>query len=189
MKPALQADYIFPDHTALEVVGVSERLERGRPGGHLRDLNPWWLPFYNTTATADVLLAAVQAIGGDLVTALPYKDEVEYIQSSLVNLVTQDGYFNAPEINTFMAQFQQYGGWWDAQPRLDIPNWHPCAKPAIINDHGKFRRQRRFLLVSIHVTDPGGWQWGEQTLAARNARSDHHRDVEYLGGDQPGNRG
>ncbi len=80
------------------------------------------VPFYKTKATADVLLAAVQAIGGDLAAALPYKDEVEYMQSSLVNLVSQEGFFNAPDINDFMAQFQQYGGWWDAQPRLDIPN-------------------------------------------------------------------
>jgi len=44
---------------------------------------------------------------------LPFKDEVEFIQSKLVNLIGQaDGSFAAPEINTFTAYFQQHGGWW-----------------------------------------------------------------------------
>ena len=43
-------------------------------------LQPVVAPFYDTRATADVLLAAIQAIGGDLATAVPYKDEVEYLQ-------------------------------------------------------------------------------------------------------------
>jgi hypothetical protein len=69
-----------------------------------------------------VLLAAVQAIGGDLASALPYKDEVEYLQNALNGLVTQSGFFNAPEIKTLMALFQQYGGWWTADPGLQNPS-------------------------------------------------------------------
>jgi hypothetical protein len=77
---------------------------------------PTVVPYYNTRSTADVLLAAVQGIGGDLAAALPYKDEVEYIQNALSTLVLEDGYFNAPEIKTFMGLFQQFGGWWSALP-------------------------------------------------------------------------
>jgi hypothetical protein len=83
---------------------------------------PVVVPFYNTKATADVLLAAVQAIGGNLANALPYKDVVEYVQNSLVDLVTQEGFYNAPDINTFMPMFQQYGGWWGASPALKTPD-------------------------------------------------------------------
>jgi hypothetical protein len=64
----------------------------------------------------------VQAIGGNLASALPYKDEVEYIQTALSGLVSQEGFFNAPEIKTFMALFQQYGGWWTAQQGLQNPD-------------------------------------------------------------------
>jgi formylmethanofuran dehydrogenase subunit D len=83
---------------------------------------PVVVPYYNTHATADVLLSAVQGIGGTLGSALPYKDEVEYIQNNLSSLVTEDGYINAPEIKTFMGYFQQYGGWWSAQPGLANPD-------------------------------------------------------------------
>ena len=58
-------------------------------------------------------MAAAQAAGGTLATALTFKDELEYIQSKLGGLVANgNGFFSAPEINTFTASFQQYGGWW-----------------------------------------------------------------------------
>jgi hypothetical protein len=60
-----------------------------------------------------VLIAAAKAGGNQLAQALPFNDEVEYIQSKLTNLIPQtDGSFTAPEINSFSAYFQQHGGWW-----------------------------------------------------------------------------
>jgi len=54
---------------------------------------------------------------------LPFKDEVEFIQSKLVNLIGQaDGSFAAPEINTFTAYFQQHGGWWKNTAELSAPS-------------------------------------------------------------------
>jgi hypothetical protein len=103
-------------------------------------------PFFRTRATSDVLLAAVQAIGGNLADSLPYKDEVEYLQSALVNLVTQDGFFNAPEIKTFMAEFQQFGGWWDAQPRLEIPDGANALNLPLSATPGKFDGAGDFYL-------------------------------------------
>jgi hypothetical protein len=77
---------------------------------------------YDAHATADVLIAAAQAAGGSAAQALPYTDEVAYIQSKLASLVGQaDGNFTAPEINSFNAQFQQYGGWWTMAPEPDAP--------------------------------------------------------------------
>ena len=103
------------------------------------------MPFYNTKATADVLLAAAQQAGGALASALKFKDEVDYIESKLIGLVTvANGYFSAPEINTFMAYFQQYGGWWKttddrvAPANADVLNLKFDAAPAKFAGDGDF---------------------------------------------------
>jgi len=83
-------------------------------------------------------LAAVQAIGGNLASLVPYQDEVQYLESALVNLVTEQGFFNAPEIKTFMVHFQQYGGWWDADPRVDVPQGTTALSMPISTNPGKF---------------------------------------------------
>lgn len=81
------------------------------------------VPFFNTMATADVLLAAAQQAGGALATALAYKDEVEFVQTKLSGLLTEDdGFFSAPEIDTFAAYFQQYGGWWKTGDQRGAPS-------------------------------------------------------------------
>ena len=53
--------------------------------------------------------------------AVPYKDEVEFLQNSVQELLQQPGYFNAPEIQSFWTQWQQFGGWWNASAGLDAP--------------------------------------------------------------------
>ena len=119
-ETALQSDYIFPDHTGLESWGYQKVLTGGdRPA--LSGFQPAVVPFYNTKSTVDVLLAAVQAVGGNLATDVPYKDEVEFLQHAVLPLVTAQGYFNAPDIVSFWAQWQQYGGWWNAVPGLAAP--------------------------------------------------------------------
>ena len=119
-ETSLQADYILPDHSGLESWGY-QKATGGADRVVISGAQPVVAPFYNTRATADVLLAAVQGIGGDLASALPYHDVVGYIQNAMVDLVTQEGYYNSPEINSFMAKFQQYGGWWSALPGLRNP--------------------------------------------------------------------
>jgi anaerobic selenocysteine-containing dehydrogenase len=117
-ETAMEADYVFPDHTPLEAWGY-QRVWNGTDRATLSGAQPVVVPFYDTRATADVLLAAVQAAGGAAATALPYKDEVEFMQNALLKLVQADGIYSAPEIKTFMAYFQQHGGWWQAQAGLD----------------------------------------------------------------------
>jgi len=69
---------------------------------------------------------------------------VAYLQQSLIPLVKEDGFFNAPEIKTFMAQFQQYGGWWNAQAGLESPaadaalNQPLTAAPPEFEGEGEF---------------------------------------------------
>lgn len=110
-ETAVQADYVFPDHHGLEAWGYQRG--SGSSQSVLSGLQPVVSPFYDTRATADVLIAAAALTGGAAAQALPFKDEVEFIQSRLTNLITEtDGSFAAPEINSFSAYFQQHGGWW-----------------------------------------------------------------------------
>ena len=108
-ETAVAADYILPDHHGLESWGY-QRVATGTPQSVLSGAQPVVSPLYNTRATADVFLAAAQQAG---VGALPFQDEVAYIQSKISNLLSQtDGSFVAGELNTFSASFQQNGGWW-----------------------------------------------------------------------------
>jgi len=120
-ETALQADYVFPDHTGLESWGY-QRTVTGADRASISGAQPVVVPFTNTKATADVLLAAVQAAGGNLAQTVPYKDVVEFIQHAIQDLLNQDGFYNAPDMTTFWAQWQQYGGWWAANPGLIPPN-------------------------------------------------------------------
>lgn len=111
-ETALKADYVFPDHHGLESWGY-QKAATGAASSVLSGAQPVVSPFYNTKATADVLLAAAQKVGGALASALSFKDEVEFMDSKLADLIAKgNAFFSAPEINAFAASFQQYGGWW-----------------------------------------------------------------------------
>jgi anaerobic selenocysteine-containing dehydrogenase len=119
-ETSLQADYVLPDHTGLESWGYQKIITGGdRPV--ISGAQPVVMPFYNTKATADVLLAAIQAAGGRVSQAVPYKDEVEFLQNSVQDLLQLDGFFNATEMATFWSKWQQYGGWWNTSPGLAVP--------------------------------------------------------------------
>jgi anaerobic selenocysteine-containing dehydrogenase len=121
-ETALSADYVFPDNHALESWGY-QKVATGANSSVLSGAQPVVVPLNNTKATADVLLAAAQKAGGGMASALPFKDEVEYIQSKLGGLLTSaDGFFSAAEINTFTAYFQQYGGWWKTSDNRTVPS-------------------------------------------------------------------
>jgi anaerobic selenocysteine-containing dehydrogenase len=120
-ETALQADYVFPDHHGLESWGY-QRIVAGVSQSTLSGAQPVVVPFYNTRATADVLLAAAAGAGGSLASALPFDDEVAFIQSKIQPLIEQKAAnFNADEINAFTAYFQQFGGWWSVEPDLVAP--------------------------------------------------------------------
>jgi anaerobic selenocysteine-containing dehydrogenase len=121
-ETALLADYVFPDNHVLESWGY-QKVATGANSSVLSGAQPVVVPMNNSKATADVLLAAVQKAGGGLASALPFKDEVEYIQSKLKDLIpASDGFFSAPEINAFTAYFQQYGGWWKTTDNREAPS-------------------------------------------------------------------
>jgi hypothetical protein len=92
------------------------------------------------------LLAAANAAGGSAAAALPFKDEVEFIQSKLQPLIEQkSANFNADEINAFTAYFQQFGGWWASEPNLSAPGAN-ALDTAIKVDAPTFDGEGEFIL-------------------------------------------
>jgi len=121
-ETALQADYIFPDHTGLESWGY-QRAATGAAPLMISGAQPVVAPFYNTRATADVLLAASAG-------KLPYADEVAFLQAKVTGLVgAEDGFFGAADLPSFWAQFQQFGGWWTNGQKLGAPQSAGLTKP------------------------------------------------------------
>jgi anaerobic selenocysteine-containing dehydrogenase len=120
-ETAVASDYIFPDRHGLESWGY-QRVATGAMQSVLSGAQPvvsgvferdTSTLLYDARGTADVLIAAAKLAGDQFAQALPFNDEVEYVQSKLAILIGQpDGPFVAPEINSFTAYFQQYGGWW-----------------------------------------------------------------------------
>ena len=98
-ETALESDYVFPDHHSLESWGY-QRVATGSNQSALSGSQPVVSPYYNTRATADVLIAAAQLAGGKFAAALPFKDEVEFLQSKIAPLMSEaDGFFSAPDVN------------------------------------------------------------------------------------------
>jgi anaerobic selenocysteine-containing dehydrogenase len=136
-ETAMLADYIFPDHHGLESWGY-QRVVTGSGQSTLSGAQPVVVPFYNTRSTADVLLAASE---------LPFSDEVEFIQSRLEPLIeNKEANFNAPEINTFAAYFQQYGGWWTNADALVMPEPNTLNE-AMSVDMPEYEGEGEFILM------------------------------------------
>lgn len=141
-ETALASDYILPDHHSLESFGY-QRVATGAAESALSGAQPVVSPFHDTRATADVLLAAAAQAGF----ALPYADEYEFIKSKLQQFVPlAGGSFAAPEINTFMAFFQQHGGWWKVGSALVSP---AAANGAVNTAEPKFEEGEFFLVPFV----------------------------------------
>jgi len=146
-ETAVASDYVFPDHHGLESWGY-QRVATGVSQSVLSGMQPVVSPFQDTRATADVLIAAAQLAGGEGAQALPYKDEVEFIQSRLANLVAQtDGSFTAPEINTFAAYFQQHGGWWQKSAEEAAPIAASALRGELTAAPAEFAGEGEFFFV------------------------------------------
>lgn len=138
-ETALASDYIFPDHHGLESWGY-QRVATGTEQSVLSGAQPVVSPHYDTRATADVLLAASQV--------LPFKDEMEFLQGKFTSLVGQaDGFFAAPEINTFTAYFQQHGGWWKKTPELAAPSASDALGNNRVVEQAQFAGEGEFFFL------------------------------------------
>jgi anaerobic selenocysteine-containing dehydrogenase len=119
-ETASLADYILPDHMPMESWGY-QKVITGSDRLTVSGLQPVVEPVRDTRATADVLLTAVQAIGGDLAAALPFQNEVDFLQKCTASLIGQDGFYNGDDMFIFWSRWQKYGGWWTNNPGLSSP--------------------------------------------------------------------
>ena len=146
-ETALESDYVFPDHHGLESWGY-QRVATGSAQPVLSGAQPVVSPFYNTRATADVLIAAAQLASGKFAEALPFQDEVEFLQSKISPLMSEaDGFFSAADIDTFAAYFQQYGGWWKLSDGRAVPNSADVLNRSLSGAEAKFAGDGEFFFV------------------------------------------
>jgi anaerobic selenocysteine-containing dehydrogenase len=132
-ETALLADYVLPDHTPLESWGY-QKVAAGGDRLVVSGLQPVIAPLYDTRATVDVLLAAVQSIGGDLAAALPFQDEVDFLQKSIVSLIGLGGFYPGTDWRSFWLGWRQYGGWWDEAAGLCKPEVSKAFKGLTVNE-------------------------------------------------------
>lgn len=146
-ETAVASDYIFPDHHGLESWGY-QRAVTGSSTPVLSGAQPVVNPYFNTRSTADVLIAAAGLAGGKFAEALPFVDEVEFIQSKLAGLVGgSDGSFFAAEINSFTAYFQQHGGWWLTIPSLSTPSASSASAKRLEVSAAEFAGEGEFIFL------------------------------------------
>ncbi|MEY2818966.1 MAG: hypothetical protein RL275_2429 [Chloroflexota bacterium] len=146
-ETAAEAKYVLPDHHGLESWGY-QRVATGVSLPVLSGAQPVVSPFYDTRATADVLIAAAQLAGGKFAEALPYKDEVEFIQTKVSSLMSEaDGSFTAPDAATFMAYFQQYGGWLKNADALIAPDGSDVLNANVDAAEPEFAGEGEFFFV------------------------------------------
>lgn len=146
-ETAAEADYVFPDHHGLESWGY-QRVITGSAKPILSGAQPVVSPYYNTRATADVLIAAAQLAGGKFAEALPFKDEVEFLQTKVSALMSEaDGSFTAPDEFTFLAYFQQHGGWWKTVDALTTSAGSTALNSNIPAEEAEIAGDGEFFLV------------------------------------------
>jgi len=140
------ADFIFPDHTGLESWGY-QKVITGSGHQVISGGQPVVVPFYDTRSTADVLLSAVQEIGGTVSEGNPYQDEVEFLQQSVLGLIQEPGFYNAPEIRTFWSNWQQFGGWWSLEDGLEAPQAGESLNRTLPSVEAEFHGEQEFNLL------------------------------------------
>ncbi len=107
-----RSDLILPDHTYLESWGY----EIPSPGAGkliVSSQQPVVRPLYDTRSTGDVFLGVAERLGGEPARALPWPDEVAFLQELAGELHGSSlGAYDAQTPNSFWALWRQYGGWW-----------------------------------------------------------------------------
>jgi anaerobic selenocysteine-containing dehydrogenase len=118
-ETAQRAHYILPDHDLLESWGY-QRVVAGVDRAVVSAIQPVFPPQHATRATMDVLLAAAQSVGGELATALPYRDEIAFLKDIVAQLVRRGG-AGAVSPEASWSEWLRGGGWWPGQPTLMPP--------------------------------------------------------------------
>jgi anaerobic selenocysteine-containing dehydrogenase len=111
---AAHADLILPDHTNLEGWGYQvPALASGRDCLVVGSQQPVMRPLYDSRASADVLLALARELGGAVAEALPWDNEVDFLQA------TVDAFREANVSDQgFWAEWRRRGGYWPQDEAL-----------------------------------------------------------------------
>lgn len=111
-ETTMHADLVLPDHTYLESWG-HEVPSPGSGKPTVSSQQPVVRPLYDTRSSADVFLAVAKRLGGEAAKALPWTDEVAFLQELADELHGSSlGAYDATTSNSFWALWRQYGGWW-----------------------------------------------------------------------------
>lgn len=115
------ANLVLPDHTPLEAWGYQVP-EPGADRPVISGQQPVVRPLYDTRATADVLLTLAARLGRKAAEALPWEDEVAYLEEITGELYGSSlGAYDARTSDGFWSLFRQYGGWWSEKEILREP--------------------------------------------------------------------
>lgn len=121
-ETAAHSDLVLPTPTYLESWGyqvVSPGADRPAVSG----MQPVVEPMREARSVADVLLALSNAIGGSLGEALPWSDEVEFLEQATSHLVGSSvGAYDARTPAGFWSRWRQHGGWWSEKPIRQEPD-------------------------------------------------------------------
>ncbi|MCP4542682.1 MAG: molybdopterin-dependent oxidoreductase [Chloroflexi bacterium] len=152
-ETATQADLILPDHTNLEGWGyhVPAVADRQVVSGQ----QPVMRPLYDTRATVDVLLALAQRLGGDLAQALPWRNEVEFLED-----ITGAWRDEGTSAEAFWAGWRRQGGWWSEREEKQFlpvnPTFDAPLSLTIPTEHGESEWFNLHIYPSISLFDGRG---------------------------------
>ena len=111
-ESSIWSDLILPDHTYLESWGY----QLPSPGADrpvVNSIQPVVAPLYDTRSTADVILTLASSLGGQVAQALPWSNEVAYLEEMSQGLFDSSlADFDARTASGFWAKWRQLGGWW-----------------------------------------------------------------------------
>jgi len=120
-ETAVWADLILPDHTYLEGWGY-QIPSPGADRPMVSSQQPTVQPLYDTRSTADVILALAAKLGGAIAEALPWADEVLYLEDVTGGLFGSSlSAYSPKSANAFWVTWRQNGGWWSEQELQQEP--------------------------------------------------------------------
>lgn len=121
-ETAVQSDLILPDHTYLESWGY-QVLSPGTDRPAVSSQQPVVKPLYDTRSTSSILLTLASEMGGSMVEALPWVDEILFLEDSAGALFGSSlSAYGARTPGEFWAAWQQFGGWWSDRELFEEPN-------------------------------------------------------------------
>jgi anaerobic selenocysteine-containing dehydrogenase len=144
-ETAVRSDLILPDHTYLESWGYDVPAP-GAAKPTVSSQQPVVRPLYDTRSTGDVLIEVAKRIGDQAALALPWTDEVSFLQELAVELHGSSlGAYDASTQNNFWALWRQYGGWWTEKEIPREPDLTaiaqaplPVSEPTFDGDEGAY---------------------------------------------------